>query len=94
MLFMIINKDHPDSTELRANTRPKHLQYLVSYDVHYAGPILSDDETKPIGSTIVIEAEDLGAARAFAAHDPYTVAGLFAEVNVHPFKQVIPESGS
>ncbi|GIS20736.1 MAG: hypothetical protein CM15mP120_26520 [Pseudomonadota bacterium] len=60
MLFMIISKDHPDSTELRANTRPKHLQYLASHDVHYAGPILSDDETKPIGSTIVIEAEDLG----------------------------------
>ena len=47
MLFMIISKDHPDSTELRANTRPKHLQYLASHDVHYAGPILSDDETNP-----------------------------------------------
>ena len=46
MLFMIISKDHPDSTELRANTRPKHLQYLASHNVHYAGPILSDDETK------------------------------------------------
>ncbi|MGB0997630.1 MAG: YciI family protein [Pseudomonadales bacterium] len=94
MLFMIISKDHADSTELRANTRPKHLDYLQSHDVRYAGPILSDDETQPIGSAIVIEAQDLAAARAFAANDPYTVAGLFAEVNVHPFKQVIPESNS
>ena len=94
MLFMIISKDHADSTELRANTRPKHLDYLQSHDVRYAGPILSDDETLPIGSAIVIEAQDLAAARAFAANDPYTVAGLFAEVNVHPFKHVIPESNS
>ena len=85
----------PRQHRIARQQRPKHLQYLASHDVqHYAGPILSDDETKPIGSTIVIEAEHLGAARAFAANDPYTVAGLFAEVNVHPFKQVIPESGS
>ena len=34
------------------------------------------------GSAIVIEAQDLAAAR-LCRQDPYTVAGLFAEVNVH-----------
>jgi len=91
MLFAIIAKDHPDSTELRANTRSNHLEYLGSHDVRYAGPILSDDAERPIGSIVIIDAEDLSAARDFAASDPYTVAGLFAEVNVHPFKQVISE---
>lgn len=90
MLFVIIAKDHADSTELRANTRPDHLEYLSSHAVHYAGPMLSDDQEQPIGSIVVIDAADLTAARDFAANDPYTVAGLFAEVSVHPFKQVIP----
>ena len=73
--------------------REKHLDYLRATTCATRA-ILSDDETQPIGSAIVIEAQDLAAARAFAANDPYTVAGLFAEVNVHPFKQVIPESNS
>ena len=91
MLFAIIAKDHPDSTELRANTRPNHLKYLGSNYVRYAGPILSDDGEQPIGSIVIIDAENLSEAKNFAAGDPYTIAGLFAEVNVHPFKQVISE---
>jgi uncharacterized protein YciI len=90
MLFVIIAKDHADSTELRANTRPTHLEHLGSHDVRYAGPMLSDDQTQPIGSVVIVDVADLTAARDFAASDPYSVAGLFAEVNVHPFKQVIP----
>lgn len=90
MLFVIIAKDHADSTELRANTRPTHLEHLERHDVRYAGPMLSDDQTQPIGSVVIVDVADLTAARDFAASDPYSVAGLFAEVNVHPFKQVIP----
>ena len=90
MLFVIIAKDHADSTELRANTRPTHLEHLERHDVHYAGPMLSDDQTQPIGSVVIVDVADLTAARDFAASDPYSVAGLFTEVSVHPFKQVIP----
>ena len=90
MLFVIIAKDHADSTELRANTRPTHLEHLGRHDVRHAGPMLSDDQTQPIGSVVIVDVADLTAARDFAASDPYSVAGLFAEVNVHPFKQVIP----
>ena len=90
MLFVIIAKDHAESTELRANTRANHLEYLGCHDVHYAGPMLSDDQGQPVGSIVVIDAADLTAARDFAAHDPYTLAGLFAEVSVHSSKQVIP----
>ena len=90
MLFVIIAKDHADSTELRANTRPTHLEHLGRQGVRYAGPMLSDDQTQPIGSVVIVDVADLTAARDFAASDPYSVAGLFAEVNVHPFKQVIP----
>ena len=53
--------------------------------------MLSDDESTPIGSIVVIECSDLEQAKAIAAADPYNLAGLFRSVDVHPFKQVIPE---
>jgi uncharacterized protein YciI len=55
---------------------------------------LSDDESTPIGSIIVIECGDLAEARAIADADPYHQAGLFRHVDVHPFKQVILEKNS
>jgi uncharacterized protein YciI len=59
--------------------------------VRFAGPILSDDQTKPVGSIVIVECDNLDDAKAIAAEDPYSKAGLFSSVNVHPFKQVIPE---
>jgi uncharacterized protein YciI len=35
---------------------------------------------------LVIEAEDLAAAQAFAAADPYAKAGLFERVDVRAFR--------
>jgi uncharacterized protein YciI len=91
MLFALICHDVADGFELRQQTRPAHLEFLASQNVRFAGPMLSDDQTKPIGSIVIIECDDLGAAKVIAAQDPYNKAGLFQSVIVHPFKQVIPE---
>jgi uncharacterized protein YciI len=91
MLFALICHDVADGFELRQQTRPAHLEFLASQNVRFAGPMLSDDQTKPIGSIVIIECDDLGAAKVIAAQDPYNKAGLFQSVSVHPFKQVIPE---
>lgn len=91
MLFALICHDVVDGFELRQQTRPAHLEFLASQNVRFAGPMLSDDQTKPIGSIVIIECDDLGAAKVIAAQDPYNKAGLFQSVSVHPFKQVIPE---
>ena len=40
------------------------------------------------GSLLVIEADDIAAARAFAAADPYAKAGLFASVDIRPWKWI------
>jgi uncharacterized protein YciI len=91
MLFALICHDVEDGFALRQQTRPAHLEFLGSHNVRFAGPMLSDDQTKPIGSIVVIECDDLDDAKTIAAQDPYNKAGLFSSVNVHPFKQVIPE---
>ncbi len=85
-LFVIVCKDKPGALETRMATRPTHLDYLNGAGlVKVAGPLL-DDAGSPIGSLLIIEAEDKAAAQAFADNDPYTLAGLFESAEVHPWR--------
>ena len=90
MLYVLICEDKPDSEALRKSVRSDHLDYIKDFDVRFAGPMLAEDEVTMIGSIICIEAADRAAAEAFAAADPYGVAGLFANVSIRAFRQVIP----
>ena len=94
MHFAITNHDKPDSLALRMSTREVHLNYLrgVGDALLVAGPILSDDGETPIGSVLIVEAESLEAAKAFAAGDPYAEAGLFESSTVVPWRKVFPEN--
>ena len=92
MLFSIICRDKETaSSYVKKPARSSGL--LTEQSVRFAGPILSDDES-PTGSIIVIDCGDLAEAKAIADADPYHQAGLFRHVDVHPFKQVIPEENS
>ena len=42
------------------------------------------------GSIVIAEFESLEAARAWADEDPYVAAGVYAKVDVRPFKKVLP----
>ena len=53
-----------------------------------AGPFM-DAAGQSVGSLLLIEVEDQAAAEAFAAADPYAQAGLFASVEVKPWRAVI-----
>jgi uncharacterized protein YciI len=90
-LFTIIAYDKPDAGGLRAETRPAHLDHVKSLGerLRAAGPI-DDEAGTPVGSLIIATFDDLAAARAFAEGDPYARAGLFAEVRVQPWRQVLP----
>jgi uncharacterized protein len=87
MLFALICTDKPNSHDLRASSRPDHLAFLngLGADMKLAGPF-TDDDGKPTGSLVVIEADTRAAAHAIAARDPYAVAGLFASVEIKPWK--------
>ena len=90
MLYLVLCKDFPKSSQLRASTRAEHLNYLDSFKIRYAGPFMSDTTEEMIGSLIVLDANSLEEAKQFAANDPYNQAGLFETVEIKPFKQVIP----
>ena len=90
-LFLLLCTDRPDARELRAATRPDHLAYLEAHAaaVRLGGPWLDPADGAPLGSMLVIKAEDLAGAQAFAAADPYARAGLFAQVTVAPWRLVV-----
>ena len=92
MLFVINCLDKPDSLDLRVATRVAHLAYAdtVASQIVIAGPLLSDDGERMIGSLFLIEASDLDEARRFSEVDPYRKAGLFGRVEIHPFRRVLP----
>ena len=90
MLFVIIGHDGPEGAALRPKVRPAHLENLrplvSNGKVKIAGPF-----TDGSGSLIIVDMESEAEAVAFANSDPYVTSGVFASVEVKPFRQVFPE---
>lgn len=91
--FVLIGRDGPRGLALRKLHRAAHLENLEPLDeagrVHFAGPLL-DEEERPCGSVVVFEAEDLAAARALVAADPYVTQGIFERTEVFATTRVFP----
>ncbi|SCW88700.1 MULTISPECIES: YciI family protein [unclassified Pseudomonas] len=99
MLYAIIATDVADSLEKRLANRPAHLERLQQLKAEgrivLAGPHPAVDSNDPgaagfSGSLIVAEFDSLVAAQAWAEADPFVAAGVYANVVVKPFKQVLP----
>lgn len=99
MLYAIIGEDVPGSLEQRLAARPAHLDRLRTLQdegrLIVAGPCPAIDSPDPgpagfTGSLIVAEFDSLADAQRWADEDPYVAAGVYANVIVKPFKQVLP----
>lgn len=88
-LFVLNYEDKPGSQDLRAATRPAHLEYMKSQgDKVRVGGRLMDGAGNVAGTLMVIEAQDLADAEAFSAADPYRSVDLFAKVEIKAFDRV------
>ena len=99
MLYAIIATDVENSLEKRLSVRPAHLERLHQLQAQgrlvLAGPHPAVDSNDPgaagfSGSLVVAEFDSLSAAQAWAEVDPYVAAGVYTQVLVKPFKQVLP----
>lgn len=99
MYYVIIGKDTPDSLALRKSVRPAHLERIQTLvddgRVLVAGPLPAIDCEDPgdagfTGSLIIAEFDSLDGAKRWAEADPYVTAGVFSDIEVKPFKQVLP----
>lgn len=97
MLYAIVGHDIPDSLAKRQASRPAHLARLEALKADgrlvLAGPFPAVDSNDPgpagfSGSLIVAEFDSLEEAQTWADADPYREAGVYAQVDVKPFKQV------
>jgi uncharacterized protein len=91
MLFVATCTDKPDSLAKRQETRPAHLAYLATLGsrVRIGGALLDAEGKTPLGSLIVYEAANEADVRAILAADPYVKAGLFATVDLKPWRQAV-----
>ncbi len=96
MLFAMMCFDKEDGLETRLGSREEHMAYLkgLGDKVLLGGPYTSNDGEKPIGSLLIIEAENRQEIQAIADNDPYAKAGLFRKVEILPWKWTVknPES--
>lgn len=99
MWYVIDARDGEDVLARRLEARPRHLaRFHALRDAGrllLAGPCPAIDADDPgpagfSGSVVVAEFDSLEAAQAWASADPYVEAGVYARVEVRPFRPVLP----
>ena len=99
MWFMILGRDAPDALPRRLAARAEHLKRLESLRdagrLLLAGPLPAIEAEDPgpagfVGSLIVAEFASLADARAWADADPYVAAQVYRDVEILPFRRVLP----
>jgi uncharacterized protein len=99
MWYAIVGHDTPNSLDKRVAARPAHVARLQAMQSEgrllLAGPFPAVDAIDPgtagfTGSLIVAEFSSLQAAQVWANADPYIAAGVYASVDIKPFKKTFP----
>ena len=99
MWYAIEGHDGDGVLEWRLAARGAHLARLQALKddgrLLLAGPCPAIDAEDPgpagfSGSLVVARFDSLEAARAWADADPYRAAGVYARVDVRPFRKVLP----
>ncbi len=99
MYYTIYATDADNSLENRMTARPAHVERLKALveqgRLLAAGPHPSIDTEDPgnagfTGSLIIAEFDSLEDAENWANDDPYVTVGVYAKVEVKPWKKVLP----
>ena len=99
MWYAIEGHDGTDVLAQRLAARPAHVARLVALRdqgrLLLAGPCPAIDAEDPgpagySGSIVIAEFASLEDARAWADADPYVAAGVYRDVEIHPFRKVLP----
>jgi uncharacterized protein YciI len=99
MWYAITGHDIPNSLDKRIAARPAHVVRLQTLQTEgrllLAGPFPAVDAIDPgaagfTGSLIIAEFSSLQAAQEWANADPYVATGVYASVDIKPFKRTFP----
>jgi uncharacterized protein YciI len=94
MLYAMIARDKPGSLDKRTATRPVHLEHLKALGERliFAGALMGADGN-PEGSLCILQADSLEEATAKFNADPFIAAGVFASVEVKPWRIAFNHTG-
>ncbi|WP_424680875.1 YciI family protein [Frateuria sp. YIM B11624] len=99
MWFAILGTDVPGSLDRRKSARAEHLARLEALQAEgrllLAGPFPAIESEDPgpagfTGSLIIAEFPTQEHAQRWADVDPYVAAGVYAGVEIKPFRQTLP----
>lgn len=84
--FAVIARDKPGAEAARMAARAEHFAYIETIldRIAIAGP-LKDADGRFLGSILIYDVADEGAARALVENDPYFAAGVWEPPEVHAF---------
>lgn len=91
MDFFIYCRDRSDSAPQRKALLKDHWAFMARYaDRMIArGPTLSEDGKAMTGSMHIVDLPDVGAASAFAHEDPFAKGGVFEQIMLRRFENVL-----
>ena len=89
MLYIVYQIDGPASPEIRAATRDAHFKYLDEHEdiLILGGAMLAEDGKTRTGSVLIINVENMSAAKAFSENEPFRRAGLFKRVEINRMRR-------
>ena len=89
--FHVYLHDIGDNTGLRKRLLEEHMAHIGRYldSIRLAGPLLREGGLEPGGGMLIVDAVDAAEVRRMIEADPYFCAGLWDEVRIHPFKEIV-----
>ncbi|MGG7575720.1 YciI family protein [Streptomyces sirii] len=89
MEFFCYHRDRPGSLALRDELLEEHWSYMDRYakEMIARGPTLAGD--LPTGSVHIVDLPDLAAARAFAFDEPGYQAGVYRDVMLRRWRNIL-----
>ncbi|MEU3287357.1 YciI family protein [Streptomyces longwoodensis] len=91
MEFLCYHRDRPASLPLRRELGEEHWRYMDQYakEMIARGPTFDDDGDTPTGSVHILDLPDPAAARAFAFDEPNYQAGVYRDVLLRRWRNVL-----
>ncbi|MFF2046148.1 YciI family protein [Kitasatospora sp. NPDC058170] len=91
MEYFFYHRDRPGSAGLREELLEDHWSYMDGYaaEMIARGPTLSGDGDTPTGSVHIVDLPGPAAARAFAFEEPCYQAGVYRDVLVRRWRNLL-----
>lgn len=91
MEFFVYHRDRAGSGAMREQMVETHWSYMDRFasEMIARGPVLDADKDAALGSVHILDLPDSAAARAFAFDEPYYQAGVFRDVMLRRWRNLL-----